>query len=46
MVSITRCPPLLLSALTELQDVGYGSIENAKSKAAAFEKVSHNISSI
>jgi hypothetical protein len=23
----------------ELQDIGYGSIENAKSKAAAFEKV-------
>jgi hypothetical protein len=27
------------ASYTDCQDIGYGSIENAKTKAAAFEKV-------
>jgi len=46
MASITRFPHFLLSVFTELQDIGYGSIENAKSKAAAFEKVPHDMIAI
>lgn len=44
MERITRCVTLLLSAefvtiiADYFQDIGYGHIENAKGKAAAFEK--------